>query len=53
MVEKENNYLEVNKKLWNTKTEFHVKSDFYNVEGFLKGQNSLNSIIYSFKHNIE
>lgn len=37
------NYLEINKKLWDDKTEFHFKSEFYNVDAFLKGKCSLNS----------
>lgn len=36
------NYIEKNKALWNTKTEFHVASDFYNMESFAAGKNSLN-----------
>lgn len=35
-------YLRVNKSLWNGKTEIHVKSDFYDVESFKKGRSSLN-----------
>lgn len=38
------NYIEKNKKLWNKKTEFHVQSEFYDVENFLKGKSSLNEI---------
>ncbi len=38
------NYLEINKQSWNTKTAFHLKSAFYDVEGFLKGNTSLNDI---------
>ncbi len=38
------NYLEINKQSWNTRTEHHVKSEFYDVEGFLKGKSSLNDI---------
>ena len=37
-------YLEINKQLWNNKTEIHYKSDFYDVESFLKGKDSLNRI---------
>ncbi len=44
MTKKENNYLKINKKLWNQKVDHHIKSDFYNVPSFLKGKNSLNSI---------
>lgn len=38
------NYLEINKNSWNAKVDTHVKSDFYFVDEFLKGRNSLNSI---------
>ena len=38
------NYLKINKDLWNAKTEHHLKSSFYGVDSFLKGRNSLNSI---------
>lgn len=38
------NYIDVNKKLWNQKTEFHYDSDFYDMDSFKKGKNSLNPI---------
>jgi len=38
------NYIEINKNLWNKKTEIHYESDFYDVESFKKGKNSLNLI---------
>lgn len=38
------NYLDINRKLWNAKVDAHLKSDFYFVEEFVKGRNSLNSI---------
>ena len=37
-------YLEVNKKLWNEKTTIHVGSDFYEMEEFLAGKNTLKPI---------
>ncbi|HSD14815.1 MAG TPA: class I SAM-dependent methyltransferase [Flavobacterium sp.] len=37
-------YLDINKKTWNDKTDVHVTSDFYDMEGFLKGKNTLNEI---------
>ncbi|WP_199732255.1 class I SAM-dependent methyltransferase [Flavobacterium macacae] len=37
----EENYIDINRKTWNEKTEFHIQSDFYNQEEFLKGENSL------------
>jgi 2-polyprenyl-3-methyl-5-hydroxy-6-metoxy-1,4-benzoquinol methylase len=38
------NYIEINKQSWNKKTISHLKSDFYDVEGFLNGKSSLNEI---------
>jgi SAM-dependent methyltransferase len=37
-------YLKINQAGWNKRTEVHVKSKFYDVEGFLNGKNVLNSI---------
>jgi len=36
-------YFNTNKETWNKKVEIHLKSDFYDVAGFLKGKTSLNS----------
>lgn len=41
---KEENYLDHNRNAWNKRSELHINSDFYDVEGFLKGKSSLNSI---------
>lgn len=49
----EENYIEINRKTWNEKTEFHIQSDFYNQEGFLKGENSLTPIELELLGNIE
>ncbi|WP_312076061.1 class I SAM-dependent methyltransferase [Chryseobacterium sp.] len=38
------NYLDINKNSWNARVEPHLKSDFYFVDEFLNGRNSLNSI---------
>ncbi len=38
------NYTEINRNSWNTKTDFHMKSEFYDLNGFLKGKSSLNEI---------
>lgn len=35
------NYLEINRKLWNKKTPIHLKSEFYNNQAFLNGESSL------------
>ncbi|MBD79964.1 MAG: SAM-dependent methyltransferase [Crocinitomicaceae bacterium] len=37
-------YLEINKESWNNRLESHLKSDFYNLEGFVQGASSLNQI---------
>lgn len=38
------NYLEINRQSWNQKTDIHLQSPFYDLDGFLKGQSSLNEI---------
>lgn len=38
------NYIEINRQSWNNRVDAHLKSDFYDVEGFLKGNSSLNAI---------
>lgn len=43
-MQKATDYLEKNKASWNKRTEFHVKSDFYQNEAFINGANSLQSI---------
>ena len=37
-------YLNVNRKTWNDKVEFHVNSEFYSQQDFLNGKNTLNAI---------
>lgn len=43
-MKKEDDYLDINRKAWNDKTEVHVNSDFYDTPGFLAGRNTLNDI---------
>ncbi len=38
------NYIAINKEAWNTRTAYHLKSDFYDLPGFLSGNTSLNAI---------
>lgn len=38
---KEKDYLEINRALWNEKTKHHIASAFYDVEGFIAGKSSL------------
>ncbi len=40
----EENYKEINKNLWNEKTAIHLNTEFYDMESFLHGKNSLNPI---------
>ena len=37
-------YYQSNQKLWNDKIDYHAKSDFYRLDDFKKGWNSLKSI---------
>ena len=41
---KDKNYLEINRNSWNKKTDIHMLSDFYDMKGFLSGNSSLNEI---------
>lgn len=43
-MEKDINYIEINKNSWNNRTEVHLTSEFYDMEGFLGGNSSLNEI---------
>lgn len=38
------NYKEINKQSWNRRVDAHINSDFYDMESFLSGKSSLNSI---------
>lgn len=38
------NYLKINRQSWNNATDVHLKSEFYNLAGFLNGETSLNEI---------
>ncbi|MFP5438054.1 MAG: class I SAM-dependent methyltransferase [Bacteroidia bacterium] len=43
-MKKEDNYLAINKKAWDAKTAHHVASEFYDMESFVSGRNTLNEI---------
>jgi 2-polyprenyl-3-methyl-5-hydroxy-6-metoxy-1,4-benzoquinol methylase len=43
-MQSEKNYIELNKHSWNNRVDAHLASAFYDVEGFLKGNTSLNDI---------
>lgn len=38
------NYLDLNRASWNERVDTHLSSDFYDMEGFLAGENSLKEI---------
>lgn len=37
-------YININRELWNKKTEAHLGSEFYDLDGFIRGNSSLNEI---------
>jgi 2-polyprenyl-3-methyl-5-hydroxy-6-metoxy-1,4-benzoquinol methylase len=43
-MKEELDYININKKTWNNKTDVHIASEFYDMEGFLNGKSTLNSI---------
>jgi 2-polyprenyl-3-methyl-5-hydroxy-6-metoxy-1,4-benzoquinol methylase len=51
-MKKENNYIEINRQSWNNRTDTHLKSEFYDLENFIKGKNSLNEIELKLLGNI-
>lgn len=43
MSEAHKDYFKVNRDTWNQKVAIHANSEFYNMDGFLEGESSLNS----------
>jgi SAM-dependent methyltransferase len=43
-MQSEKKYIEINKQSWNNRVDTHLTSEFYDVDGFLKGNTSLNDI---------
>jgi ubiquinone/menaquinone biosynthesis C-methylase UbiE len=37
-------YININKQTWNNKTDVHIASEFYDMQGFLEGKSTLNAI---------
>ena len=35
---KDNNYFKINRKSWNNTVKTHLKSNFYDLDNFLKGK---------------
>jgi hypothetical protein len=46
-------FLDVNRRLWNAKVDYHVASPMYDVPGFLCGKDTLNSIRMNLLGNIK
>lgn len=46
-------YIQINRDSWNQRTEFHLKSDFYDVKGFLAGKTSLKNIELELLGNVQ
>lgn len=40
----EEDYIAINRQSWNDRTQWHLRSDFYDLPGFLAGNTSLNGI---------
>ena len=49
----EENYIVINRNSWNSRVDAHVNSEFYDVEGFLKGKRTLNEIELGLLGNIQ
>ena len=47
------NYIEINRNSWNNRVDTHLKSEFYDLDGFLKGKTSLNDIELNLLGNIK
>ncbi len=43
-MESDNNYIKINRESWNNRVESHLNSDFYDMNGFVAGNSSLNDI---------
>ncbi|HMR20259.1 MAG TPA: class I SAM-dependent methyltransferase, partial [Sphingobacterium sp.] len=50
---KENNYIAINRQSWNNRTDTHLKSVFYDLDSFLNGKSSLNDIELDLLGNVE
>ena len=52
-MDSEENYLEINRQSWNSRIDSHLDSAFYNLDGFLKGESSLNEIELDLLGNVQ
>lgn len=49
----EQNYIEINRQSWNNRTDAHLKSEFYDMQGFLNGKTSLNDIELNLLNDVK
>lgn len=49
----DNKWVEINKALWNKKTDLHIQSEFYDQSSFIEGRNSLHAIELDILGNID
>lgn len=49
----EQDYIEINRRSWNDRTDVHIQSEFYDLDGFLKGKTSLNAIELGLLGNVQ
>jgi len=52
-MDREENYISINRAAWDSKTKHHVESAFYDVPAFLAGANTLNTIELNLLGNIK
>ncbi|WNZ58090.1 class I SAM-dependent methyltransferase [Microbulbifer sp. MKSA007] len=45
-------FFEINRHSWDSRTRIHVKSEFYNIDGFLSGKSTLNEFELSDIGNV-
>lgn len=49
----EQNYIKINRQSWNNRTDVHLKSAFYDLDGFINGKTSLNEIELNLLGDLE
>lgn len=52
-MDSEQNYIDINRRSWNNRVDSHLKAAFYNLDGFLKGESSLNDIELNLLGNLQ
>lgn len=52
-MDKEKNYIEINRQSWNNRIDSHLKSEFYDVDNFIQGTTSLKSFELDLLGDVE